>query len=80
MIVFKLRKHLLHYGLAEKHGLGPYPELVTILTYGSHLTVIQINDLSVPTDKRCFLLFKIFRIYPRNLFFLLGHLKSGLVC
>lgn len=57
MIIFKFRQHLFHYGLAEKNRLRPYPELVAILTYCSHLAVIQINDLPVPADKRCFLLF-----------------------
>ena len=57
MIILKLGQDLLHYGLAEENSLSPYPEFVAILTYCSHLTVIQINDLPVPADKRCFLLF-----------------------
>ena len=63
MIIFKFRQHLLHYGLAEENSLSPYPEFVAILTYCSHLTVIQIDDLPVTADKGSLLLLEIFRIY-----------------
>ena len=63
MIIFKFRQHLFHYGLAEKNRLRPYPELVAILTYCSHLAVIQINDLPVTTNQSLFLLLQIVRIY-----------------
>ena len=63
MIIFKFRQHLLHYGLAEENSLSPYPEFVAILTYCSHLTVIQINDLPVTTNQSLFLLLQIVRIY-----------------
>ena len=63
MIILKLGQDLLHYGLAEKNGLGTYPELLAILSDGSHLAVIQIDDLPVTADKGSLLLLEIFRIY-----------------
>ena len=63
MIVLKFRKHLLHYGLAEKHWLGPHPELLALLGDGRHFAVIQIDDLPVSAHKRCLLLLQIFRIH-----------------
>ena len=62
MIVFQLRQNLLHNRLTEKNGLGTYPELFAIKIDGSHLAVIQINDLPVATYKRRFLLLQILRI------------------
>lgn len=79
MIVIKLREHLLHYGLPEKSRLGTYPELVTILPYGSHLTVIQIDDLSVATHQRLLLLLQVFRIDSRLILLLFSHFRNGLL-
>ena len=73
MIILKLGQDLLHYGLTEKNGLGTYPELLAILSDGSHLAVIQIDDLPMATHKRCLLLLKIFRIDARYVFLLLCH-------
>ena len=64
MIVIQLRKDLLHYGLAEQNSLCTYTKPVAILPDGSHLTVIQINDLPVTTYQRLLLFLQIFRIYP----------------
>ena len=64
MIIVKFRQDLLHYSFAEKHSLRTDTELVTILLNGSHLTIIQIDDLPVPAHKSLFLLLQIFRIYP----------------
>ena len=73
MIILKFRQDLLHDGFTEEHRLGSDPELVTILIYSSHLTVIQIDNLSMPTYQSSFLLLKILRIYMRMYFFLFGH-------
>ena len=62
MVIIQFGQDLLHYSLAEKYGLCTYTELVTILLNGSHLTIIQVNNLSVPTHKSSFLLLEIFRI------------------
>ena len=62
MIVIKLRKDLLHYGLTEQDSLCTYTKAVTILPYCGHLTVIQIYNLSVTTHQRLLLLFQIFWI------------------
>lgn len=63
MIVIQFRKHFFHYRLPEKHGLGTYTESVAVLSDGSHLTVIKIDYLPMPTHKRLFLFLQIFRIY-----------------
>ena len=76
MIVIKLREHLLHYGLPEKSCLGTYPELVTILIDGSHLAVIQIDDLSVATHQRLLLLLQVFRIDSCLILFLFSHFRN----
>ena len=74
MIIFKFRQHLFHYGLAEKNRLRPYPELVAILTYCSHLAVIQINDLPMSSDKGCLLLLQIFGVDTgMDVFLFSGH-------
>lgn len=74
MIIIQFRKNLLHYRLAEKNSLSTYPEFLTVLIYSSHLTVIQIDDLPVLTDKRGFLFLEIFRIDCRLIMFLsFGH-------
>ena len=75
MIVFKFGQDLLHDSLSEQNRLCPYPEFVTILINGSHLTIIQVDNLPVPAYKRSLLLLEILRIYTENLFLLLGHNK-----
>ena len=76
MIVIKLREHLLHYGLPEKSCLCTYPELVTILTNGSHLAVIQIDHLPVTTHKGFLLLLQVLRVYAcKGMLFLFGQFE-----
>ena len=79
MIIVKFRQDLLHYSFAEKYGLRAHTKLVTILLNGSHLTVIQIDDLPMLAYKRCLLLLEILRIYTgtRNLL-LFSHFSSDL--
>ena len=62
MIVIKFRKDLFHDSLPEKDCLGTDTEPFTILLYGCHFTVIQIDDLPVATHQRLLLLLEIFRI------------------
>lgn len=71
MVIVKFRQDFLHYSLAEKHSLRTYTKLVTILLNGSHLTVIQIDNLSMFAYKSCLLLLKILRIYTYDAVFLL---------
>ena len=71
MIVIQFRQHLLHYRLSEKYRLRAYAELVTILLNGGHLTVIQIDNLSMFAYKSCLLLLEILRIYTYAAVFLL---------
>ena len=78
MIVFKFGENLFHYSLSEQNSFCPNPEFVTILIYGSHLTVIQIDNLPMPAYERSLLLLEIFRINTGNLFLLLDHNKQGL--
>ena len=74
MIIVKFRQDLLHYSFAEKHSLRTDTELVTILLNGSHLTIIQIDDLPMSAHKGFLLLLQIFGIYAlRCLFLLLCH-------
>ena len=79
MVIVKFRQDFLHYSLAEKHSLRTYTKLVTILLNGSHLTIIQIDDLPMLAYKRCLLLLEILRIYTgtRNLL-LFSHFSSDL--
>lgn len=70
MIVIQFRKNLLHDSLAEKDSLGPDAELLAIIAYGSHLTVIQIDDLPMTPYQGLLLLLKIFRVNARNIIFL----------
>ena len=79
MIIVKFRQDLLHYSFAEKYGLRTHTELVTILLNGSHLAIIQIDDLPMLAYKRCLLLLEILRIYTgtRNLL-LFSHFSSDL--
>ena len=62
MIVIQFRKDLLHYSLTEQNRLCTYTKSITILPYCSHLTIIQIDNLSVTTHQRLLLLFQIFWI------------------
>ncbi len=71
MIVIQFRQNFFHNGFAEQSGLRPYTEFVTILLYGSYLTVIQIDDLSVSANKGLLLLFDIFGIDSRLAYFFL---------
>ena len=79
MIIVKFRQDLLHYSFAEKHSLRTDTELVTILLNGSHLTIIQIDNLPMLAYKRCLLFLEILRIYTgsRNLL-LFSHFSSDL--
>ena len=79
MIIVKFRQDLLHYSFTEKYGLRTHTELVTILLNGSHLTIIQIDDLPMLAYKRCLLFLEILRIYTgtRNLL-LFSHFSSDL--
>ena len=78
MIIIQFLEYFFHDGLTEKNSFCPYPELVTILTYSSHLTIIQVDNLSMPAYKRSLLLLEVLRIDTGNLFLLLGHFKSRL--
>ena len=71
MIIVKFRQDLLHYSFTEKYGLRTHTELVTILLNGSHLAIIQIDDLPMFAYKSCLLLLKILRIYTYAAVFLL---------
>ena len=66
MIIVKFRQDLLHYSFAEKHSLRTDTELVTVLAYGCHLAVIQIDDLPVTPHKRLLLLLEVLRINARR--------------
>ena len=61
-IVIEFLQDLLHNGLSEHNGLDSDAELLTILVYGSHLAVIQVDNLTMAAQKRCLLFFEIFRI------------------
>ena len=80
MVVIQLRQDLFHDGLTEEDSLRPHPELFTIVADSCHLAVIQINDLSVPSDKGILLLFEILRIDPSHGIFLLAcHLDYDII-
>lgn len=70
MAVIQFLEHLLHDGLAEKCRLGTDSEFLAIQSYGSHFTVIKMDDLSVSAHKSLFLLLEVFRIYSRDVFLL----------
>ena len=70
MIVVQFREHLLNDGFTEQDGFRVYTELLTISPDGGHFAVIEIYHLSMTTHKGCLLLFQIFRIHSRNLYFL----------
>lgn len=63
MVVIQFGKHLLHYRFTVKHRPCAYTESLAITVYGSDLTVIQIDDLSMPAHKRSLLFLQIFRIH-----------------
>ena len=65
MIIIQFRQDLLHNGFPEECCLGADAELFTICVDRSHLTVIQVDDLSVTTNKGSLLLLEIFRIQSR---------------
>ncbi len=71
MIVIKFRQYLLHYGLSKENRLGVDTKLVTVLLNGSHLTVIQVDDLPVLPHKSLLLLLYVFRINTRPAYFFL---------
>jgi len=73
MIVIQFLQNLLHYSFAEQHGLCPDTKLLTILSYGGHLAVIKIYDLSMAAHKRLLLLLEILRIDRCRHSFLLSH-------
>ena len=74
VIIVQLRQDLLHYGLSVQDCLGTDPELFAIQINGSHLTIIQIDNLPMSAHKGFLLLLQIFGIYAlRCLFLLLCH-------
>ena len=66
VVIVQFRQHLFHDRLAEQDGLGTDTELVTVLAYGRHLAVIQIDDLPVAPHKRLLLLLEILRVNARR--------------
>ena len=73
MTVIQFRQDFFHDGLAVQHRLGRDMELVTIEINGSHLTVIQINDLTIASSQGLLLLLQIFRIDRRFMVSFLCH-------
>ena len=63
MVIIQFRQDLLHNGVSEECCFGADAELFTICVDRSHLTVIQVDDLSVTTNKGSLLLLEIFRIH-----------------
>ncbi len=62
MAVVQFRKNLLHDRLTEKHRLGRDMEFVAIQLDSRHFTVIEIDDLAIPTAQSLLLLLQIFRV------------------
>ena len=62
MRVVQLFQHLLHDSFPEENCLRTDTKLVAILSDCSHLTIIQIDNLSMTTHKSRLLLLKIFRV------------------
>ena len=62
MRVVQLFQYLLHDGLSEHDGLYSYSESFAVLVYCIHLTVIQVDNLTMAAQKRCLLFFEILRI------------------
>lgn len=79
MIIIQFLEYLFHYGLTEQHCFGIDTELITILLYCSHLTIIQIDDLPMATHQRLLLLLQIIRVDRRHFSSLLCHLKAPIV-
>ena len=74
VIIVQLGENLLHDRFSVQHCLCAYTELLTIAVYGSHLAIIQIDDLPMSAHKGFLLLLQIFGIYAlRCLFLLLCH-------
>ena len=73
MVIIQFRQDLLHNGFSEECCLGADAELFTICVDRSHLTVIQVDDLPVTTDKRRPLLLEIFGIDTLGYFLFTGH-------
>ena len=71
MIVIQFLEYLFHYSLSEQHCLRTHTDLVTVLLYGSHLTVIQIDDLSVPAYQLLLLFLEVLGIHTLHGIFLL---------
>ena len=71
MIVIQFLEYLFHNRLSEQHSLRTHTELVAVLLNGSHLTVIQIDDLPVLTYQRLLLLLQVLGIHSRHISFLL---------
>lgn len=69
MAVIELRENPLHGGLTEDRRALLDSKTVTILLDGSHLLIIQIDDLPMNSSKRCLAHFKIVRIWGRSLLF-----------
>lgn len=53
MAVIQLRENPLHRCLAEDGRTFLDPETVTVLLDGSHLLVVQVDDLSMNAPERC---------------------------
>ena len=73
MIIVQLGEDLLHDRLPVQHCLCTHAELLTIAVYGSHLAIIQIDDLPMSAHKGFLLLLQIFGIYALRCLFLLCH-------
>ncbi len=71
MVIVELGEDLFHNGLAEEGGFGVYTKFVAVLGDGSHLAVIQVDDLSVFADEGLFLFLYIFRVDSPTGYFLL---------
>ena len=70
MAVRELRQDCLHGSLPEYSRAGLDPETVAILLYCGHLTVIQINNLTVTPTQRLLALLEYVRVDCRSMFFL----------
>ena len=76
MIIVQLFQYLLHDSLAEKHRLYPHTKLITILINGSHLAVIQVDNLTMATHQRRLLFLEVFWIYGCRRFLFSGHRRK----
>ncbi len=71
MVVVELGEDLFHDGFAEEGGFGGDAEFVAVLGDGSHLAVIQVDNLSVFADKGLLLFLYILRVDSPAGYFLL---------